>query len=254
MNLGKYLKLNHILQITKIKTMKNIFNKAYESYKNHMKNNVNDYDNTFRHQLRRKQCETLINSINDRFNFDKIITLETGTSQNYDDGLYGLFLGFVSLYTNGKMSSVDINEGYVKKSIQKFNEVIPDLDYTAHIGDSVNYLKNIEEIPNLVHLDSWDFNLFDPFPSALHGWMEFDAIQSKMESGSIIIIDDNWRKDTTLQWNYGNGTSTDVPIKYPMIGKGTHIYQQALTDRIGWKLIGNHYDTFDNIKIIIQKN
>ena len=39
-----------------------------------------------------------------------------------------------------------------------------------------------------------------------------------------------------------------------MIGKGTHIYQQAIENRIDWKLIGNHYDTYDNIKIIIQKN
>jgi hypothetical protein len=84
--------------------------------------------------------------------------------------------------------------------------------------------------------------------------MEFDAIQSKMESGSIIIIDDNWRNNTLLQWNYSDGRSEDIPVKYPMIGKGTHIYQQAIMNRLDWKLIGNHYDTFDNIKIIIQKN
>ena len=234
--------------------MKQTFIKAYESYKEHMKNNVSDYDESFRHKDRRSQCESLINSLNDRFNFDKIITLETGASQSYDDGLYGLFLGFVSSYTDGRMYSVDINENYVNQSINKFNEVIPDLEYNAHVGDSVDYLKNIKEIPNLVHLDSWDFNLFDPFPSALHGWREFEAIEDKMESGSIIIVDDNWRNGTLLQWIFGDGTSTDVSINYPMIGKGVHIYQQALEGRINWKLIGNHYDVHNCMKIIIQKN
>ena len=238
--------------------MKNIFNKAYESYKNHMKNNVDDYDNTFRHQLRRKQCETLINSINDRFNFDKIITLETGTSQSYDDGLYGLFLGFVSLYTNGKMSSVDINEEYVKKSIQKFNEVIPDLEYTTHIGDSVSYLKNIKEVPNLVHLDSWDFNLFDPFPSALHGWMEFDAIRDKMPSGSICLVDDNYLKGSWVSWNWidpeGNLLSQEeIKVDYDIVGKGSLIYHWAQREETDWDLIGDHYQPGKNIKVILKK-
>jgi hypothetical protein len=234
--------------------MKDIFKKAYVSYVNHMVSNVDEYGNSFRHQTRKSQCESVIDSINERFNFDRIITLETGASQSYNDGLFGLFLGFASMYTNGNMYSVDINEEYVNRSITKFNESIPNLNYSAHVGDSVSYLKNIKEIPNLVHLDSWDFNLFDPFPSALHGWREFEAIQDKMESGSIIIIDDNWRKDTLLQWVFGNGESTDVSIKYPMIGKGAHIYQQAIENTIDWKLVGNHYDSHDCIKIIIQKN
>jgi hypothetical protein len=42
-------------------------------------------------------------------------------------------------------------------------------------------------------------------------------------------------------------------INYPMVGKGAHVYQHVLNNESNWKLIGTHYDTHDNIKIIIQK-
>jgi hypothetical protein len=44
-----------------------------------------------------------------------------------------------------------------------------------------------------------------------------------------------------------------MSIKYPMVDKGAHIYQYVLNNKTDWKLIGTHYDTHDNIKIIIQK-
>jgi hypothetical protein len=151
------------------------------------------------------------------------------------------------------MISVDISEDVVDRSRSIFKEVIPDLDYTAYVDDSVSFLKNLNEIPNLVHLDSYDFNLFDPLPSALHGWEEFKAIESKMVKGSIIIIDDNYRGGGWLEWIHGDGTHEVDVIKYPMLGKGAHVYQHILNSQTDWKLIGTHYETFDNIKIIIQK-
>jgi hypothetical protein len=38
----------------------------------------------------------------------------------------------------------------------------------------------------------------NPLPCALHGWREFEAIESKMPIGSIIIIDDN-SDDNTVE-------------------------------------------------------
>ena len=38
-----------------------------------------------------------------------------------------------------------------------------------------------------------------------------------------------------------------------MIGKGSHLYQEALEGNIEWELIGNHYDSCDNIKIVLKK-
>lgn len=233
--------------------MKQIFLEGYEEYLNHMRSVIPDYDNSVGHGTRRKQCQTLLDSINDEFNFDEIIVLETGASSSYGDGLFGLFLGYVTKKTNGKMISVDISEEIVETSKTIFKTAVRDLDYSAHVGDSVSFLNNIDEIPNLVHLDSWDFDLFNPLPSALHGWEEFKAIESKMESGSIIIIDDNYIRGTLLEWYFFDGKRDEVVIKYPMLGKGAHVYQYVLNDNTEWKLIGSHYGTHDNIKIIIQK-
>jgi hypothetical protein len=233
--------------------MKQLFIEGYEEYLNHMRTIIPDYDNSVGHWSRIKQCQTLINSINDEFNFDKLIVLETGASSSYNDGLYGLFLGYVAKLTNGKMTSVDISSDIVEKSETIFKNALPDLDYYSYIDDSVSFLKNVEEIPNLVHLDSWDFDLFDSLPSALHGWEEFKAIEPKMEKGSIIVIDDNYRKGTYVQWFHVDGREDSMVIPYPMVGKGAHVYQHVLNNESNWKLIGTHYDTHDNIKIIIQK-
>jgi predicted O-methyltransferase YrrM len=234
--------------------MKQFFLESYQEYLNQMRNHTSDFDNENNgYEVRRKQCKTLLESINEDFNFDKLIVLETGSSSSYYDGMFGLFLGYAARKTNGKMISVDISEDVVDRSRSIFKEVIPDLDYTAYVDDSVSFLKNLNEIPNLVHLDSYDFNLFDPLPSALHGWEEFKAIESKMVKGSIIIIDDNYRGGGWLEWIHGDGTHEVDVIKYPMLGKGAHVYQQILNSQTDWKLIGTHYETFDNIKIIIQK-
>jgi hypothetical protein len=151
------------------------------------------------------------------------------------------------------MMSVDISEEIVNTSKKIFNDVMPELNYSVNVGDSVSFLKNIEEIPNLVHLDSWDFNLFDILPCALHGWEEFKAIESKMSKGSIIVIDDNYPKDTNLQWVYTDGRVEKTTVTYPMIGKGAHVYQHVFGNSTNWKLIGTHYNSPNNIKIIIQK-
>jgi hypothetical protein len=233
--------------------MKDLFLEAYNFYVEHMRTVINDYDNHSGHGDRRRQCQTIIDSINEDFNFEKIIVLETGSSSSYDDGLFGLFLGYLSKKTNGKMISVDISPQISQTSKQIFNQVISDLDYSVNVGDSVSFLKDLEEVPNLVHLDSWDLNLFDIFPSALHGWEEFKAIEQKMPKGSIIIIDDNFPKNTNLRWVYTDGRVSEMKVIYPMIGKGTHIYQHVLANNSEWKLLGTHYDSPNNIKIIIQK-
>jgi hypothetical protein len=233
--------------------MKKQFLDAYEEYLNHMRSVIPDYDNSVGHGYRRKQCQTLLDSLNDNFNFEKLNILETGASSNYGDGLFGLFLGYVAKNTNGKMTSVDISSDIVEKSNEIFQKAIPELDYSVHVEDSVSFLKNIDEIPNFVHLDSWDFNLFDAFPSALHGWEEFKAIESKMPKGSIIVIDDNYIRGTYVQWFHVNGKEDGMSIRYPMVGKGAHVYQHVLNNITDWKLIGSHYETHDNIKVIIQK-
>lgn len=229
------------------------FLESYIEYTEHLSVKTYEFWKQKGFESRRNQCKQFLSSLNDRFNFEEIICLETGASANYDDGVFGLFLGIAVNKTGGKMYSVDISEVATQTSKQIFNELVPNLKYECVTQDSVEYLKNVDYAPNLVHLDSYDFNINDPFPSALHGWREFDAIQEKVPSGGIIVIDDNYKLGTNLQWYYYDGRIENHLIQYPMIGKGAHIYQWVVNNYTNWTLIGNHYDQFDNLKIIIQK-
>ena len=234
--------------------MKETFEHAYTNFTNHLEKKLDNYWGFFNYETRRLQCESLINSINDKFNFKTLDVLETGASQNYEDGVWGLFLGFATELTNGSMVSVDINESYVNNSKVIFKDVIPNLEYNSHSQDSVSFLENYKGTPNLVHLDSWDLDLNNPLPSALHGWREFVAIKDKVPSGGIIVVDDNFRDNTSIAWSYPHsGEMEHIVTKYPMTGKGSLIYHYALDNTNDWVLIGSHYDSHRNIKIIVQK-
>jgi len=234
-------------------TLKTIFSQSYENYNNIMLKHIPDYWKKFGCKVRRNQIESIIEALNGNFNFEKIIVVETGASQNFDDGIMGLFFGYLAQKTGGKMIAIDIDEEVLKRSKELFTSIIPDLNYQIYKGDSVEFLSNLKEIPNIVHLDSWDLNLKNPFPSALHGWREFTAIESKMPSGSVIIIDDNYKNGTSVEWIYSNGAREVISITYPMVGKGSNVYHYTLMEESKWKLIGNHYNVCENIKIIIQK-
>jgi len=100
----------------------------------------------------------------------------------------------------------------------------------------------------------------DPLPSALHGWLEFQAIKDKMPSGSIILVDDNYMQGTWVDWRtIGSGGPNDVlavkryDVTYPILGKGAHIYQWCQKEDSDWDVIGSHYVAGPNIKIILQR-
>lgn len=235
---------------------KNIFEESFREYNDYMFKNISDYWEHYSFIARRQQIQSLIGALNDNFNFDKLITLETGASQNLRDGVFGLFLGMITAKTDGKMFAIDINRDAVDKSYELFKSVVPSLNYMVYESDSIKgieMLKQQHEIPNIVHLDSYDLDLKNPFPSALHTWREFVLLEDKMPSGSIVIIDDNYRQGTWIDWHYPDGRIERINNEYPMIGKGANVYNYVLFNNSDWKLIGDHYDIFNNIKIIIQK-
>ena len=59
------------------------------------------------------------------------------------------------------------------------------------VGDSVNFLKNNGVVrPTVVFLDSWDVDWSNPTPAAEHGLKEFKAVLPKIQTGTLIFIDD----------------------------------------------------------------
>jgi hypothetical protein len=194
-------------------------NHAEMEYKNFMSKHVHDYENSFLVQNRVNQIQTFKDLISQHFNFDEINLIETGVSGNVGYGLFGVFLGSLVHNYGGRMASVDTDCPF---------------------------------IPNIVHLDSYDLDLFNPFPSTLHHWKEFESIQNLIPKGGIILIDDNWMKDTNLQWVYPDSEIWKT-IEYPIFGKGANIYHEVLSNRTDFELIGNHYFPGNNIKIYIKK-
>jgi hypothetical protein len=206
---------------------------------------------------RSEQADTVYNALLNNFNFDKVECIETGASQNLDDGCFGLYLAKIVQSKGGSYQSVDIHDDIVNKSKLIFEKYIPELNVNHSVLDSVKFLEEYNGNPNLVHLDSWDLDLTNPIQSMLHGWLEFVAIKDKMPSGSIILVDDNFLKGTWVNWNWmtdGQITNSEViDIKYDIIGKGSLIYHWCQKKETEWDLVGDHYIVGDNIKIIIKK-
>lgn len=233
---------------------------SYDFYKGVMDYYASSSPNKMGFQSRSNQAKILVDLINEKFEFEKIICIETGCSCSWEDGAFGSFLGRAVKETGGSFYSVDIDSKFSKKSEELFETLLPGLERCFYVQDSVKYLESVDFEPNLVHLDSWDFQIDDPFPPALHGWLEFQAIKDKMPSGSIVIVDDNYIKGTWIEWRtMGPGGPNDVldvkkyDIDYPIVGKGAHIFQWCLREDTEWDVIGNHYLAGPNIKVIVQK-
>jgi hypothetical protein len=229
-----------------------IFSNAVEQYKNYLSQYIPDVENNDDIQRRIRQFVCLEEVFANHFIFDEIDLIETGVSGNVYYGLFGLMLGSVVEQFGGQMHSVDLDCESCENSIKIFGETLPNLKYKTYCKDSVDFLRQPPIIPNVVHLDSFDFQLFNPFPSALHCWNEFISIEKLMPSGSIIIIDDNWFNGTYLQW-IENGVDDLIEIKYPIIGKGTHVFQETLSNRTNWEYIQTSQNPYENIKLVFKK-
>ena len=207
---------------------------------------------------RETQAQSLYDALNEHFKFDKIECIETGASQNLDDGCFGLYLAKMVEESNGIYHSVDIDENIINKSKTIYGKYIPNLEVNHHVSDSIKFLENYEGSPNLVHLDSYDLDLKNPIRSMLHCWLEFNAIKDKMQSDSIILVDDNFFAGTCVNWNYLDGygnivNSEKINIEYDIIGKGSLVFHWCEKENTDWDLIGNHYKVGDNIKLILKK-
>jgi len=206
-----------------------------------------------------EQLKELTNILETHFHFDKVISIETGTSYYWWDGMVGAYFAYLANITNGSFTSVDIDNELNTKAVNTYSNLSTPLSPTFITQDSVSFLKETEIVPNLVHLDSWDLNLKDPYPSALHGWREFEAIENKMPIGSILVVDDNYYGGTWVSYDHCDGNdprkvilSEIINITNPIIGKGAHIYQETEAGRTNWEIVGKKWQV-GNSKIIMKK-
>jgi hypothetical protein len=222
---------------------------SFEFFKNYILSDSND-------TVRIQQAEILDKLLTEEFNFDYIECIETGcASGGYDN--FGVYLAKYCKDNNGKFSTVDISDDYINKSKILYHDVIGENNNQYVVSDSIKFLQSYNGIPNLVHLDSYDLDLLNPLPSMLHHWLEFEAIQDKMPSGSLLLIDDNFFKGTFVSWYIlNNGVHTDtkrIDIDYDIIGKGSLIYHFVKEKESNWELIGNHYVAGPNLKLFFRK-
>lgn len=225
---------------------------------------ITDFQNSLNYYLslegvdlkRKEQAEDLFRRL-DLSSLPYISIIETGASQNLQDACFGLLFGHLALTSNSIMYSVDISPEVVEASKEMYSSYLPHLQISHHVEDSLNFLQNFQGSPTIVHLDSWDLDIWNPEPAMLHGYLEFVSIKDKMPSGSYIIVDDNFFRGTTIWWNiYENGNLTDVKeflVNQEILGKGSMIYHYVKTHDCGWELVGDPYLPFGNRKIVLRK-
>jgi len=203
------------------------------------------------------QAQTVANCLVNNFNFKSIEALEIGSSKNIEEGCFGLFLAEIAKNNKGSLTSVDVVESVSEESKTMYSENIKGFKVNHVVDDSINFLKNYKGKPNLVYLDSWYLDLKNPLSSMLHTWFEFEAIKDKMPVGSICVINDNYLKNTWVDWNLkqdGELIGTErIDITYDTVGKGSLIYHWCLNYNNDWEIIGDHYTTGINVNLIIQK-
>jgi hypothetical protein len=232
----------------------NIIDSTLEEYKNLYLANSNQVVRSGNGLIpvRYQQLVKISNVLKNHFNFNNINFIETGASQNWDDGCVGYFFARLVEEIGGEMISVDNSEKVHNRSITFYKNVLKKIKVKSYLDDSINLINNTENKFNLVHLDSWDLDLKDPVPSMLHGWREFDSISKKVEIGGIIIIDDNYFKGSWVDWNYPDGSRERIDINYEIIGKGAMIYHFCKNEENGWKILSDNQPGI-NTKIIVKK-
>lgn len=209
-----------------------------------------------RDPFRRRQAEIVDAILCEHLPEGEIEFIETGCSSGvYDD--FGLYFGGLVLERGGSVTTVDISGDYISRSKSFYSEMFPGLPVDFHVRDSVEFLLGYQGSPNLVHLDSYDLDITNPVPSMLHGWLEFEAVAPKVREGGIVIFDDNFFKGTRVYWNhYHNGEMvgmTPVDITAEVMGKGAIVWEWVRSRGKGWEILGDHYRSVDNTKIVLRK-
>jgi len=162
----------------------------------------------------------LFKNMNGRSNLN---ILETGIASAGTQSTY-LFNEYVKKY-GGRFWSVDINQYLVDTHK---NNMCPAT--TLVCDDSVkflnNWVKDNKDIQaDVVYLDSYDLDFYNPNPSAMHGLNEYLALLPSLKKNSLLLIDDT---PVNPYWLDTRGQLYDDMINYYsknncLPGKGQYV-------------------------------
>lgn len=104
-----------------------------------------------------------------------------------------LFNKYAESHPQSVVFSVDLDAEAVARCRSVVGETV-----RIHCGDSVPYLKTLADHPppelkfiDLLYLDSFDVNIDDPLPSAIHHLKELTAIAPLLRSETLVAVDDS---------------------------------------------------------------
>lgn len=134
------------------------------------------------------------------------VIVETGCTRDKDnwegDGQSTVMWSKYSKYSKGMFTTIDIS----KEAIELAKEVSGgQADYYI-CGDSVKELTIAKDPIDLLYLDSFDVDMENVKPAAMHCMFEFCAARPRLHPGSIVFIDD-----------------TPVGADYSISGKGAYV-------------------------------
>lgn len=102
-----------------------------------------------------------------------------------------LFDRYARAHSGTAVLSVDINPAATAACRSLVGESV-----SIHTGDSVKFLQTLAdsgaglESPDLLYLDSYDFDRENPIPSAAHHLMELVAIAPRLRTQTMVVVDD----------------------------------------------------------------
>lgn len=178
-------------------------------------------DNTYEMFSQKKGINKHLNYLTFKRLFEEMVNLknpmilETGIASAGTNSTY-LFDAYVRKY-GGFFWSVDINQHLV--DIHKGN-MCPATKLIC--DDSVSFINKWSEFHNkvdVIYLDSWDLDFYNPIPSGNHGLAEYNALKKCIHKDTLLLIDDTpkmpywldtrnekFYNDMTMYYNMNNNT------------------------------------------------